>query len=204
MYYKLHAAMTENDADLAVCNFNLVYDEKATEHSYSKMINGCVSLQDDVYGYFAKFCACPKPNNYVWTRLYKSEIIMSSGVRFENFPLSADTLFSFKLLPFIKKTAFVNEGLYNYYQRESSVIHNIANKCNIADLYADTFEALADFYELNGHKAFLSVLNLHAYTRLRSIFFYSRLAGHTDEGIIDTIKSGFKGRKIYDYLTGLL
>ncbi len=204
MYYKLYTAMNENDADLAVCNFNLVYDKQSTQYLYSKMIDGCVSVQNDVYGYFARFCACPRPNNYVWTKLYKRKIIMSSAVRFENFPHSADTLFSFKLLPFIKKTVFVNEGLYNYYQREKSSIHTIATKVNIASLYADTFEALADFYSSNGHEDFLSVLQLHAYTRFRSIFFYSRLAGHTDQEIIETIKTGFKDRKIYDYLTGLI
>lgn len=204
MYAKLYAAILQSDADMSVCNFNLVYEseERPLSRSYADMPSGTVDIYDDVYGYFARFCACPRPNNYVWTRLFRREILTRSGIRFESYRHSADTLFTFKLLPHLSRVSFVNEGLYNYSQRPGSGIHTIATRENIAVLYADTFQALADYYQEKGFTEFLSVLPIHAYSRLRSIFFYSRLAQQSDDEIISNIMLGFKGRDIYKYLTG--
>lgn len=203
MYEKLHHALITTHADMAVCNFNLVYDSH-TEFCYSNMHNETVDITTDPYSYFCRFCACPKPNNYVWTRLYKTEILKESGIRYEEFPLGADTLLNFKLLPELKRVTFINDGLYNYTQRRDSSVYTMAKKRNIAAIYADGFEALADYYNSRGLMDFCRVLPLHAYTRLRSIFFYSRLAGLNDREIIANMEESFKGRKIYDYLTGAI
>lgn len=203
MYQRLYAALTENNADMAVCNFNLVYDDH-TDYCYSPMRDGAVNVRDDVYGYYCRYCACPKPNNYTWSRLYRAEVIKGSDVRFERFRLGADTLFNFKLLPRVKRTAFVSDGLYNYVQRADSSVYTLAKKMNIAEVYADGFEALADYYISNRLDDFCRVLPIHAFTRLRSIFFYSRLAGLAEEEIAENIAKAFKGRKIADYLTGAI
>ena len=203
MYERLYMAMASSGADMSVCNFNLVYDGCVKErYSKSNSYDALVDIYDDVYGYFARYCACPKPNNYMWSRLYKSEIIKNSEIRFENLRLGADTLFNFKLLPLMNRVAFVSDGLYNYVQHTGSTIHKAASLSDIAVVYADGFDALADYYTEKGFDEFLAVLPLHAYTRLRSVFFYSRLAGLSEEAIAESINSGFRGRRIYDYLTG--
>lgn len=201
MYEKLHKALVVNNANMSVCNFNLVYDNN-TDFCYSPMRNEVVDIENNVFGYFCSHCACPKPNNYMWTRLYKADIIKKSDVRLEEFRLGADTLFNFKLLPYIKRTAFIQDGLYNYVQRNNSSVYTAAKKENIAKVYADGFDALADYYTSKGLKEFYSVLQIHAFTRMRSVFFYSRLAGMSDEKIKTEIEMGFKNRKIADYLTG--
>ena len=100
--------------------------------------------------------------------------------------------------------AFINDGLYNYVQRTNSSVYTAAKKVDIAKVYADGFEALADYYIENGYTDFCRVLSIHAYTRLRSTFFYSRLAGISDEEITENVMRAFKGRKIADYLTGAM
>ncbi|MDR1134944.1 MAG: glycosyltransferase [Clostridiales Family XIII bacterium] len=201
MYERLLAALEGNKADMAVCNFNLVYPDRR-DTCYSNMRTEADDVYDDVYGYFCRHCACAKPNNYTWTRLYKSKIVKDSGVRFENFRLGADTLFNFKLLPYMKRAAFINEGLYNYVQRRDSSVFTAARAESLASVYADGFEALANYYSAGGFNEFLSVLPIHAFTRLRSVFFYSRLAGMGDDEIEADIKEGFAGRMIGGYLTG--
>jgi glycosyltransferase involved in cell wall biosynthesis len=201
MYEKLYAVMELDNADVAVCDYNLIYDGHA-EKRYSKIRNEMVNIYDDVYSYFARYCACAKPNNYIWTRLYKTEIIEKSGVRFEQYELGDDTLFNFKLLPHYNRVAFVPDGLYNYFQRGNSNVYTVANKRNLAIIYADTFQALADYYNENRFVEFLKILPIHAFSRLRSVFFYSRLAGMSDDDIIKNIIMGFKGRDIAKYLTG--
>ena len=41
---------------------------------------------------------------------------------------------------------------------------------------------------------------IHAYTRLRSVVFYSRLAGMSESEITDSIAEGFRDRVITEYL----
>lgn len=203
LYERLYCALMKNHADMAVCNFNLVYEDH-TDFCYSHMRDETVNVGEDVFGYFARYCACPKPNNYVWSRLYQADKIKNSDVRFENFRLGADTLFNFKLLPYMKRVTFIKEGLYYYVQRKSSSVYMAARRDNIAEVYADGFEALADYYVSKKLEEFCRILPLHAYTRLRSTFFYSRLAGMQDEEIMESIEKGFKGRKIAGYLTGAI
>jgi glycosyltransferase involved in cell wall biosynthesis len=202
MYEKLHGTLTRTGADTAVCDYNLVYEGDRADMRYSRTRDETADIYDDVYGYFAKHCARPRPNNYIWTRLYRTEIVKRSGVRFENHRLGDDTLFNFKLLPHLRRIAFLSEGLYNYFQRSDSNVYTAANKANLAEVYADTFDALAEHYGRNGFEEFLSVLPVHAFTRLRSVFFYSRLAGMSEDAILESVRTGFRGREIAKYLTG--
>ena len=197
MYERLHTALTENDADVAVCDYNLVYDDR-TVRCYSGMKNEVIEVKPK--DYYFKYCSCPKPNNYVWTRLYKTEIIKKTGVRFENFKLGDDTLFNFKLLPHLSRVVNISGAGYNYLQRENSNVYTVATKDNLAKVYADTFEELVSYYEANGFEDFLKAMPVHAYTRLRSVIFYSRLANMSESEIVKSIITGFQDRKIADYL----
>jgi glycosyltransferase involved in cell wall biosynthesis len=201
MYERLYQALTENDADVSVCNFNLAYDDHVLrDFSNSNLSDVTVSIRSDIKGYFEQFCSCEKPNNYNWSRLYKTDIIKNSGIRFELFRLGADSLFNFKLLPLLNRVSFIKESFYNYYQHPDSVVNSIGKSMNIAVVYADGFDSLAQYFE-NRYKEFIQVLPVYANTRLRSVKFYGKLAGLSDEKIKDSIKSGFGGRKILEYLS---
>lgn len=200
MYQSLHAAITASDADIAVCDYNLMYDDRA-DKCYSSMRDGNVDVKADVSAYFYQYCACPKPNNYIWTRLYRGDMIRQSGIRFQNYRLGDDTLFNFMLLPHISRVANISGGFYNYYQRSNSNVYTVAKRNNLAKVYAATFAALISYYESLDFKP--DFLSIHAYTRLRSVIFYSRLAGISDDEIADTIESGFAGEKLYECLGDL-
>ena len=198
MYERLCTALEKEKADVAVCDYNLIYHDH-TDFNYSTMCNETVDITDPSF-YFYKYCACPKPNNYIWTRLYKTEIIKKSGVLFEPFKLGDDTLFNFKLLPHIKRAAHISGALYHYLQRLNSNVYTAARRWNLARVYADSFESLVNYYRENSFSRFLAPMPIHAYTRLRSVFFYSRLAGISDDNIAENIAEGFNGRAIALYL----
>jgi glycosyltransferase EpsJ len=200
MYLELHKAITERNADVAVCNYNLVFEDHI-ETCYSNMDEAFINVSDSVNDYFYKYCACPKPNNYIWTRLYRTKMIKSSGVRFKDFKLGDDTLFNFMLLPFIKQIVNINKGYYNYLQRPDSNVYTVAKKINLAAVYTSTFSVLLEWYKENGFK--VEFLPIHAYTRLRSIFFYSRIAGMTDEDIVECIDKGFAGTALLEHLNDI-
>lgn len=201
MYEKLYKAAIENKADVSVCNFDIEYEDHS-EKLYSTMTTKTVNISDNPYEYFAVNCACPKPNNYVWARLYRADILKKSGIVMEEFRLGADTLYNFKHMPMADRVTYINMGLYHYWQRPGSSVHVATSKGNIAEVYADVFDSLADYFLEKGYNEFLSILPTYAFTRLRSIYFYSRLAGMTDEEILENVEKAFRGRKIYKYLTG--
>jgi len=197
MYEKLYSALNKAGADAAACDYNLIYDDH-TDFKYSNMRDEIIDVTAP--DYFFKYCACSKPNNYIWTRLYKTDIVKKSGVMFENFKLGDDTLFGFKLLPYLKRIANISGGFYNYLQRSNSNVYTVAKRNNLASVYADTFQALIDYYKSNGFHSFLEAMPVHAYTRLRSIIFYSRLAEMDEPEIVKNIEDGFNNREIVKYL----
>ncbi len=200
MYEKLYAAIQASQADMAVCDYNLVYDDHA-ELCYSSTRDENIDIAADTAAYFYRNCACPRPNNYIWTRLYRTDMVKSSGIRFQKYRLGDDTLFNFMLLPHISKVANIAGGFYNYYQRSVSNVYTVAKRSNLAEVYAATFEALITYYDALGFRP--DFLPIHAYTRLRSVVFYSRLAGMSDDDIAGHIESGFQGKKILEYLGDL-
>lgn len=202
MYQKLYSALIAANADVAIGNYNVVYENGEAMNCYSTMSGEIFDIQEDILSFWVKICATAKPNNYVWTRLYKKNLLDQTGIRFEKFVHSADTLFNFKLLPYINRCVMVNEGLYNYLQRAGSGIHTVAVKKNIAELYADTFQVLADYYNENHFDNFKCVLPIHAYTRMKNIFFYSHLAGLSDKEIIANLSESWKDRDIFRYFLG--
>lgn len=202
-YETMLAALLAAGADVAVCDFNMVYENgEPTKPKYSQTADEVMDLDADLPKYIARCCVNPRSNNYIWSRLYKTEIIRESGLAFETLPIGEDTLFNFKLLPHLRKAVFVKEGFYNYLQRAGSVIHTVAVKKNLAKAYADQFESLADYYTENGYGRFIETLPVIAYTRMRSTFFYSRLSGMSDEEILKSIAKEYAGRQIAAYLVG--
>jgi len=197
MYEKLHTTLTGSGADVAICDYNLIYDDRKVS-GYSNMQDETIDIEAP--DYFLKYCCCPKPNNYIWTRLYKTDIVKHSKVRFENYKLGDDTLFNFKLLPYMRRAAHISDNLYNYLQRHNSNVYTVANRSNLAAVYADTFESLVSHYKQKGFSSFLKAMPIHAYTRLRSIIFYSRLAGMDEQRIVKSVKEGFREREIAEYL----
>ena len=203
MYAKMLNRLTETSSDVAVCDFNLVYEDGTSPKlKYSKTGNDEIVLQNDPYRYFAKCCLNPKSNNYIWSRLYASELIKKSGIRFHKLAIGEDTLFNFQLLAHVNKVVFLEEGFYNYFQRSTSVVRNVAKKKTLAVDYAEQFDHIADYYKSRGCDYLMEFLPLLAFTRMRSTFFYSRLSGMKDNEIIQSLTENFTGRQIGAYLSG--
>ncbi|MCL2048517.1 MAG: glycosyltransferase [Defluviitaleaceae bacterium] len=203
MYETMLNALKSTNADVAVCDFNLVYEDgRENKNKYSKTKNEVMDLSEDLCRYFVKCCVNPQSNNYIWSRLYKTELIKNSGICFEKIPIGEDTLFNFKLLVHIDRVVFLENGFYNYFQRSSSVVHTIAKKQSLSKFYAEQFELLCDYYKNFGNEALLEMLPILAFTRLRSVFFYSRLSGMGDDEILEGIAEDFVGKQIGNYITG--
>jgi len=204
MYEKMLNALKNTSADIAVCDFNLVYEDgRETKAKYSNTKNEIIDIDTDLYNYLGRCLINPRSNNYIWSRLYRADVIKNIGLRFERLTLGDDTLFNFQLLAHIKKVVFLEDGFYNYLQRSTSIIHSFAKKQPLAGCYASQFDFLADHYKASGNRQLIDSLPIFAYTRMRSVFFYSRLSGMSNDEIIENLKEVFAGRQIAEYLIGL-
>ena len=204
MYETMISALKSADADMAVCDFNLVYEDgREAQLKYSSIQNEEINIPEDLFKYAARCFINPKSNNYSWSRIYKTDIIRNSKIKFEKLPIGEDTLFNFKLLPHMRKVVLVENGFYNYLQRNSSVVHTVGKKQNLAKAYADQFESLYNYYVDNNFTKHMALLPILAFTRMRSTFFYSRVSGMSNNEIMYNLNDGYKGSRLAEYLTGM-
>lgn len=59
-------------------------------------------------------------NNSVWSRIYKSEIVKESGVRFGKYSMGEDFDFTFRLIPKLGHSVCINGIVYHYVLRSNS------------------------------------------------------------------------------------
>lgn len=59
-------------------------------------------------------------NNSVWSRIYKSEIVKKSGIRFGKYCMGEDFDFTFRLIPKLGHSVCLNEIVYHYVLRSNS------------------------------------------------------------------------------------
>lgn len=102
-----------NDADMAVCNINYIYDNKIIQHlkpqeRITKTPDELLlAIATDIQGYL--------PN-----KLYRTSTL--SGIYFdESVQYCEDLLFNVTIAQRIKKAVITSESLYNYYQNKNSI-----------------------------------------------------------------------------------
>lgn len=193
------AAISEN-ADIVVCDFNMVYPDKLIP-SFSRLTTDTFQLTNDNFAdYYFRINAGPKPNNYAWSRLYRKEFIERTGIRFEHVLTSEDHLFNLMLGCSMPRIAHVAKAVYNYIQREDSSVRQTAKQTDQGKVYYSVFEHARKFLE-NIEEGFVSrILGIYAFTRIRSIVFYGQLAALPEDKLQESITSFLEGEKVMHYL----
>lgn len=113
----LHKNLVEQDADIAACNFEAVYEEGTEKRSYSlisedKVIEERVQLFED--------SICCKIYTYlVWGKLYKKTALQ--GIKFKRQAYSEDALFIREVFTKSPKVSLITYKGYYYYINNSCV-----------------------------------------------------------------------------------
>lgn len=189
MYEHMFREQEKNNADIVVCNYDLVYPDKTTP-SYSAMKDEVIDITGIGYPYyFKKYFCMQRPNNYLWSRIMRREIIERHRIGFEPVDISEDTIFTMFCTAFAGCVVHISTSYYNYYQREDSTMRQTIRSKNIADSYAYAFDCVDRFVKFHGiENVFHYIMPLYAATRVRSILFYIKLAG-SDESLINTLNN---------------
>jgi glycosyltransferase EpsJ len=89
-----------------------------------------LSLTDDIN---KKFELCDVPEkSYVWNKIYKTEKLRNSGIRFEEGILYEDVIFTPEILYALKTIVTVPEIYYHYSRRVGSTVSQRTKKANKA------------------------------------------------------------------------
>ena len=120
MLCKMVSAGYEYDADIICCNYKQVDEQGHVSHLNSTNLQYVLNHEDGLIHFFSK----DKIYSQCWTKLYKRQMLVDNNI--ENDPgLRTDEDFIFNIRAFIKArtTVIVDEPLYEYTHRSSSLAH---------------------------------------------------------------------------------
>lgn len=119
---KLYASATGNNADVACCGVDLVWESgDKTEKKWRKKLQRYFTLPNiesrEVGEFEFSRLAVTVP-----TKLFKREILKTESIRFPEGYYHEDEVFHRLYMNVAKRIAYVNEKLYSYRQRPSSIM----------------------------------------------------------------------------------
>ena len=131
-YELLYNKAIEENADFVECNFIWEYPNK--------------TRNDIRIPYKDKHEMLSVIRVVAWNKLIKKEIIINNNIDFPFGLRYEDTEFTYKLIPYIKKFAFVDETCIHYIQRSNSIA-NVQNE-RTAEIFT-IFEHVFKYYKEN-------------------------------------------------------
>lgn len=115
MYNKLYKNIKQYNADISVCNYVFIYDgnkynQGKTNQTISMTSEEALDMLYDTNKY----------GNFAWNKLYKTTLF--NDIKFPYGKKYEDIFVMHELYNKANKLVFLDEGLYNYYSRESSIL----------------------------------------------------------------------------------
>lgn len=88
-------------------------------------------------------------NNSVWSRVYRSEIVKDSGIRFGKYCMGEDFDFTFRLIPYLTRSVCLNDIIYHYVLRQHSATQeeDYGHRRKVADDSLAIILALKGFFD---------------------------------------------------------
>lgn len=123
MYEKMYKAAKEEDADVAVCDENIIKNNIVTNRNHKKL-KETVYIKD-INSFFEDYYFTKKYENHVWDKIFKRDIIIKNNIKFGDLKriTGEDTFFSITIIPYCKKIIFLEDKLYNYMVRPNSIMN---------------------------------------------------------------------------------
>ena len=187
MLKTLFEAALVNDADITVCDFDMVYPDKTIE-GFTRLSDERYKLsKDDTVDYYYRFCGAPKPNNYVWSRLYKRSFLLGNNLKFPSTRYSEDHLLNMNALFKSPRILHIGKSLYKYMQYDDSAMRRYIRQTNYGLLFLEGFRKAGETLEDKDKAITEQILAIYAYTRVKSIIFYAWQAKLSNNEILNAV-----------------
>jgi hypothetical protein len=185
----LYERALSSEADITVCDFDMVYPEKKTE-GFAHLSDERFALSScDLVDYYYRFCAAPNPNNYVWSRLYRRSFLSDKDLKFTNTRYSEDHLFNLNALLNAPQIAHVGRSLYRYMQYDDSAMRRHIRQTNHGLLFLECFKKANEVLADKDEALTEPILAIYAYTRVKSIMFYAWQAKLSENDMSDAVSA---------------
>lgn len=123
MYAHLLRTAQQADADVVVCNLELVFNNRTepASHSYAdQLIVGNKNVYSQI---IVPMTVTRSPDPIwlpnVWNKIYKSSKLHTHNIRFSHISHAEDWLFNIEYFLHAERVAFISDHLYQYYQTNS-------------------------------------------------------------------------------------
>ena len=151
MYYKIIQKMEAKNADLGICAFYKDWDDRKVRCSNDVVIGDDVFDREKVFLYALKRYDYKGFAVFIWNKVFKKDILLEDGIcrSFnEELEIGEDVQFLAEATLKTKRAIYVDEALYHYYQRDTSLCHagNFQQKKGPFTVY----ENLIDVFRSNG------------------------------------------------------
>jgi len=171
MYEILYNKASQGDLDIVACNVNAVYPNK------NLIIESGIDFESKELTKDQKKKLILNMYTVVWNKIYKKELFENKKLLFEPNIWFEDVLFLYKMIPYLKSVGFVEDILYQYIQRESSVTYTYSDK--LLDINR-MLNKLLDFYNENNLEGYESELE-YEYVRYMYATYIKRLSKAKDK-----------------------
>ena len=125
MLFKMVSAGYKHNADIICCNYKQIDENGNISYLYSTNKEYILNHEDGLIHFFSK----NKIYSQCWTKIYKRELLLDNNI--ENDPglrTDEDFIFNIRAFTHAKTTVIVDEPLYEYTYRESSLAHSYFKK----------------------------------------------------------------------------
>jgi glycosyltransferase involved in cell wall biosynthesis len=187
----MYKAGKQADADIVISNYRRIYSDKI-EDNYLKLKSETIDLKDmGLKEYIFKYFFPYIHGHEAWNKLFKRKIIEKNQLKFEKNAdiFSEDMLFNLYVLCHINNICSVDVTLYNYLQRENSIMNS--PRPNLINQYCTLFER----FKIHANVA----EKLELLKPILPLFYYDLLL----TAINVTVKSGVSLEVLYKALIQL-
>ena len=149
MIEKIMSKMIQHHADIGICRFSKDDDKKIEYMLNDETVASNSFGRDELIRYAFSRYNYKGVCGYLWNKVFKTTLINfgNENIRFDkNLHVGEDILFFTEVAMRSKKNVYIDESLYHYYQRESSLWHSASIEKREGSLIA--FERIIKLLEL--------------------------------------------------------
>lgn len=190
----LYSAIKRTNADIAMCGFNIHYEQNAKNKPMKSLKAGEYS-RDEALGYLLKD---REIRFFIWNKLWRADLIKENNIEFRDMYYE-DILFCTKAFSKINKLVAVDKRAYYYSRRTKTFLESSMSDRRIND-YIYTVEFLRKFLEENSlYEKYRSCFKVHADHVYWSVPILNIQASHSSKkkGCIKRIIDGRNQVKKY-------
>jgi len=190
---KLLKNAIETNSDICACSFKYFDEDNnvwSREHKINKIFNKVDAIKDI-------FTGVQETEIMVWNKLYKRNLFTQNNITFKNGKINEDNFIMYQLYDKANQVCLINDELYYYLQRNTSIMGVKFNekRFHILEAVDETKEYFKNKTDYNYEEELICYETL-IITNLINTMIRSKYSGKEKKQLIDKLKKNKE--KIYE------